>query len=300
MAITLWQSFDVNAERRLRPATLLTMLVLIYSLMICPAGGQAPEENKLSKQAGEAEKEARNSEALRLAAQALKKDKSEENLRRHARLSEVNHDHKGAASSYTELMELKPGEARLWHQRGVAKFMLGDFKGAVEDFDIFLEKEPEQMPAHWQRGLAQYGAGLYAAGRAQFEAHQEVNPNDVENAAWHFLCVARLEGVEAARKALIPIRGDGRVPMAQIHDLFAGKGSEDAVLEAAKREQANRRNHLCYAHLYLALYKEALGHAEEALKHYQLAAEDYRMEHYMGETARVFFQSRKRKLDAAP
>jgi lipoprotein NlpI len=132
---------------------------------------------------------------------------------------------------------------------------------------------------------------MFKEGRVQFEAHQNVNRNDVENAAWHFLCVASLEGAEAARKALISIQGDRRVPMAQIHDLFADKGTEEAVIKAA----GENRDHLCYAHLYLALYKEALGKTEEALKHYKLAAEDHKMPHYMGETARVFYESRKAK-----
>ena len=34
-------------------------------------------------------------------------------------------------------------------------------------------------------------AGRYQDCREQFESHRTVNPDDVENAAWHFLCVAR-------------------------------------------------------------------------------------------------------------
>ena len=187
-------------------------------------------------------------------------------------------------------------ETELLHRRGVAKFMAGDFKGSVNDFDAFLEKAPSNLPRHWQRGLSQYGAGLYTEGRKQFEVHQTVNKHDVENAVWHFLCVVQLEGLEAARKALIPIKGDSRVPMAQIHTLFAGKGSEEDVLTAARasKNEAAQRNHLCYAHLYLALYEEALGNAEKALKHYKLAAIDYKMPHYMGQTARVFYEARKK------
>jgi hypothetical protein len=38
-----------------------------------------------------------------------------------------------------------------------------------------------------------------------FYAGRTVNPNDVENAAWHFLCVARAESPEKARAALLPV-----------------------------------------------------------------------------------------------
>ncbi len=220
--------------------------------------------------------------------------KDDATLQREAQSHESKRQFAQAVAAYDTLIKRHPDESVLWHRRGVAKFMAGDFAGSVEDFDVFLEKEPRQMPSHWQRGLSQYGAGLFKEGRAQFEAHQKVNSHDVENAAWHFICVARFEGVEAARKALIPIEGDQRVPMAEIHQLYAGEGSEEAVLEAARTKPGNKRNHLCYAHLYLALHEEALGHPEEALAHYKLAAVDYNQTHYMGETASVFYQSRSR------
>ena len=136
-----------------------------------------------------------------------------------------------------------------------------------------------------------YYAGKFAEGRKQFELHQTVNPNDVENAAWHFLCVAKADGVEAARKALIPISGDARVPMAQVHALFAGTGSEEAVMKAVV-DAGNQRDHLCYAHLYLGLYHEALGHADQAKVHLLKAANDYQMDHYMGRTAQVHVRLR--------
>ena len=231
--------------------------------------------------------------AMLLSEKALKEKKDVDTLRLYALLCKKSHRYAGQIEAYAELIKLQPEVPTWLNQSGEAKFMAGDFKGSVEDFDAFLEKAPSVMPRHWQRGLSQYGAGQFKEGRAQFEAHQKVNPNDVENAAWHFLCVASLEGAESARKAIIPIHGDGRVPMPEIHDLFSGKGSEEAVLKATNAEHPQQRDHLCYAHLYLALYKEAIGKKAEALKHYKLAAVDYSMSHYMGETARVFYESRK-------
>ena len=99
--------------------------------------------------------------------------------------------------------------------------MLGRVKESVADFDKFLEARPDQRPQHWQRGIALYYAGQFEDGAKQFEIHKTVNANDVENAAWHFLCVARWKGVEAARAGLIPIEGDGRVPMMTVHKMFA-------------------------------------------------------------------------------
>ena len=157
--------------------------------------------------------------------------------------------------------------------------------------DRAIALAPETAPELWQRGLVLYYAGKFAEGRKQFELHQTVNPRDVENAAWHFLCVAKAEGVAAARQALIPISGDARVPMAQVHALFAGTGSEEAVL-AACVGAGNQRDHLCYAHLYLGLYHEALGHADQAKAHLLQAANEFRMDHYMGRTAQVHVRLR--------
>ena len=207
--------------------------------------------------------------------------------------------HERAATEYTAAIDLTDNEsqrANLRNRRGMELFFDGQVKASVEDFDAYLEENPKRAPYHWQRGLSQYYAGQFEAGRKQFEIHQEVNSNDVENAAWHFLCVARIEGVERARENFIPIEGDSRVPMKEVHQLFAGKVQPDAVLAAATDSTASeleRRNHLCYAHLYLGLYFEALGDKKKSLGHMKRAAVDHKMDHYMGKTAQVHWKLRR-------
>lgn len=174
-----------------------------------------------------------------------------------------------------------------WMETGVDAFFDARIEDSAIAFDKVIEAVPQAKPQLWQRGLTLYYAKRYQDGREQFETHQTANSNDVENAAWHFLCVARLEGADAARKALIPIEGDTRVPMKQVHALFAGTGSVEAVLTVAGEgdDSPRRRNHLCYAHLYLGLYFEALGDDTKAKDHILKAATDYEMDHYMGKTA---------------
>lgn len=178
-------------------------------------------------------------------------------------------------------------------QRGVDAFFAAKPKESVAAFDKLIVLEPGSKPQLWQRGLALYYAGDFKGGREQFEVHQTVNGNDVENAAWHFLCIAKGEGVEAARKVFIPIEGDSRIPMKQVHELFAGKGSVEAVLKAAEEGEGERlRNHRCYAHLYLGLFFEATGDETKAKNHMLKAAKDYSMEHYMGRVAQVHVKIR--------
>ena len=97
-----------------------------------------------------------------------------------------------------------------------------------------------------------------------------MNPNDVENAAWHFLCVARAESPEQARAALLPVGSDPRVPMRQIYEMFSGTLSPYGVLTAAGSIPSAQ----FYAHLYLGLYFEAIGNEDQAREHIEVAAAD--------------------------
>ncbi len=176
------------------------------------------------------------------------------------------------------------------YNTGVQHFYAAKPKEALASFDAMIAATPAIKPQLWQRGIALYYTNDFKSGREQFEIHQTVNPRDVENAAWHFLCVAKSESLEAARKVFIPIAGDSRVPMTEIHALFAGTGTEDAVMKAANDVSSGNyalRNQLCYAHLYLGLYHEVIGNADKAKMHMLKAANDYKMTHYMGRTAQV-------------
>ena len=153
-------------------------------------------------------------------------------------------------------------------------------------FDQLVVAVPGVEPELWQRGLALYYAERFDDGRKQFELHRTVNPNDVENPAWHFLCVAKLEGVQAARGKLLPVGEDSRVPMKEILDFYAGRCEPAVVLAAAEQgAPAARRNQLCYAHLYLGLYYEAAGDPGKAREHMTQAAGPYKMDHFMGQVA---------------
>lgn len=194
-----------------------------------------------------------------------------------------------AIRDFTQSLKLEPSSSSLYQARGEDYFRVGRFKESVADFDSCLELVPGQKPYHWQRGISLYYAGEFEEGRKQFELHQTVNAHDVENAVWHFLCVTRASGLEKARAALIPIEGDPRVPMSQVHGLFAGKLKPADVLAAARAgdppaKELNQR--LFYAHLYLGLYFEAIGDAKEARDHIFKAASEFNADHYMGDVAR--------------
>ena len=207
-----------------------------------------------------------------------------------AQLRAMNGDEKGALADFTEAIQREPKSPRLVQERAMIYFRRNEIEKSLIDFDRANELEPRLVPQNWQRGLALYYAGRFADGRRQFEIHKTVNPEDVENAAWHFLCSAREQGLEKARKSLIEVQGDTRVPMKEVQQLFAGLAKPEDVLKAAETTKAaprDRARHLFYAHLYLGLYFEAAGDHEKAGEHIRAAAASAPRDDYMGEVARV-------------
>lgn len=173
-------------------------------------------------------------------------------------------------------------------REGVELFFAAMPAESAARFDALVKADPTGEPELWQRGLSLYYADRFEDGRKQFEVHRTVNPNDVENPAWHFACVARLEGLEAAREKMLPVGPDRRVPMREIIAYYRGEGSPEQILAAAEAgDEGGRRNRLCYAHLYLGLFAEATGDNDAAKQHIALAAGRYAMDHYMGRTAQV-------------
>ncbi len=181
-------------------------------------------------------------------------------------------------------LKLEPTFPSLWQTRGEVNFKAGNFKESVADFDRFIQLVPNRAPHHWQRGISLFYAQRFADGRRQFEQHQTVNPNDVENAVWHFLCVAREQGLTNARANMLKVGADTRIPMDAIYALFAGSGTPDAVLKSAS---SNAPDSVFYANLYLGLYFEAIGDTVKARHHLTQAAADSGATHYMGDVARV-------------
>ena len=175
-------------------------------------------------------------------------------------------------------------------ERAVSQFAQARFAESVDTFDALVKARTDLAPHLWQRGIALYYAKRYSDCRAQFESHRTVNPADVENAAWHFLCVARLEGAEKARAALLPVGPDSRLPMREVYEMFRGRLEPSAVMKAA----GSHPDALFYAHLYVGLYLEAVGKHDLAMVHIKEAASSRfaRVGGYMHMVATVHLKSK--------
>jgi lipoprotein NlpI len=165
----------------------------------------------------------------------------------------------------------------------------GKVDSAARLFDRYLESEPEEMRGLWQRGIALYFIGDYKRAAKQFEEHRKVNANDVENAAWHFLCVAKAESFTKARELVLPAPGDPRVPLEEIH-LMLKSGDTGAVNKRVNRTPADsqaRADATFYGDFYLGLYADATGDREKARELLTRTAQGA-PHHYMGDIARVY------------
>jgi lipoprotein NlpI len=287
---------DISSKRVRVKAGLLIVATGWLTAGVAMAAESVKDGNLLT-QARAAYAGGKPEDAIKLATEAIKAEPADpRGYFVRARIYEESHQPTKALTDYDQVLKLDSRLADAWQHRGVVHFKLGQINESIADFDQFIALRPDQAPYQWQRGIACYYAERFEDGRKQFELHRSVNPDDVENAAWHFLCVARSAGIEAARKSLIPIKNDTRVPMMEIHALFAGKAKPEDVLNAARAgtlPKGQLKQALYYAHLYVGLYFEATGDKATARTHIMKAANEYASGDFMGDVARIHLRVRE-------
>jgi lipoprotein NlpI len=175
-----------------------------------------------------------------------------------------------AALAAVSAQQRRAEDARSVLDQAIGDFLAGRIKESVTGFDRVVTLAPSAAPELWQRGIALYYVGRYDDCRKQFESHRTVNPNDVENPAWHFLCVAHAETPAKARAALLPVGPDQRSPMREVYEMFKGTMTPEAVLAAGSQSTSGR----FFAELYVGLYYEATGNKAAGLTHLKAAASE--------------------------
>ena len=213
-----------------------------------------------------------------------------------------------AVEAFSKVIKLAPDVAVAYDRRGDANLKLGKFDDAVKDFDEYLKKTKEGQRKeadanHWRRGIALYYAGKYEEGAKQFERHKAVNPEDVENAVWHYLCSVKAgKKKEDARKDLIVVKDDTRIPMKEVWKMFKDDKFQPPMVLAAvaefkktKASDEEKKEAEFYAHLYIALYYDSEGKEKEAdcLRHLKEAV-DKKIAHYMWDVADAHLKTLKK------
>lgn len=206
--------------------------------------------------------------------------------------------HDEAIKSFDKAYELDNKLMAAINQRGGEKFKKGDIKGSLEDFEAYIKFRPEAYDDHWRYGISLYYAGKFEEGAKQFKAGEKAFGSDAENAFFHYICNARKEGFEKARKNILKIGTDTRVPMMKIYDMIQGKAKPDEVVETAEKAKLNKEDKneaLFYAHLYVGLNYEAEGNAGKCEEHLKIAVEKHKIGHYMWDVGNVHLQLMKKK-----
>lgn len=290
-----------NTSKRGRTPAILKWLTACLLCGISQAFGQDNAADQLYKRTISAYNAGMVDEALELANQAIASSPKEPKLYlARGYIHQYERRHQKAVDDFSKAIKLDPDSTEAWQRRGEERFKLAQFKESVADFERVIQLQPQQAPYHWQLGISYYYTGQHQKGMSLFKKHQTVNRNDVENAVWHYLCTAKVHGLNEAKKRLLTISKDSRTPMMEIYALFGGQGTEEQVLKQAHQGRAiggARARQIFYAHLYLGLYHEAQGNSDKAYNYITKAAQQYKENGYMGQVARVhrLWLERKRK-----
>jgi lipoprotein NlpI len=279
------------------PSRWIVVVLAQCLLVLLPSGSRADTVAELLAKAKAALAGEQPDEAARLAGLAISAEPKNVDayLLRAAAYSALGRQAE-AVADYDRLLAIEPKTALAYDRRGSEHFKLGHMDKAIDDFDRFLRFHPEEEPGHWRRGIAYYYAGRYQDGAKQFKGYEQVDTNDVENAVWRFLCMARSAGIREAQSGMLKIGNDSRVPMMQVYELFQGRSRPQDVLAAVdqgKPSATGKNQRLFLAHLYLGLYYDVQGDKQNALDHITKATENHKSGGYMGDVARVHLAALK-------
>lgn len=277
------------------------------ALSLIASGGfmsvtHADDAAKAIEQAQRCLKKNDHAGALKAADEAVKLDpkNAEAHLLRGVANGGLRHP-EDAIKDFSKALELDPKLDYAINHRGGEHFKMGDIKGSIEDFEKYIKLHPDAYNDHWRYGISLYYAGKFADGAKQFKAGETAFANDVENVFFHYICNARIDGVEKARKAMLVLKNgnpDTRIPMMKIYDLIQGKVKAEDVIETAEKAKlgADAKNEaLFYGHLYVGLNYEAEGNAKKCLEHLTTAVEKHKISHYMWDVGNVHLQLLKKK-----
>ncbi len=206
-------------------------------------------------------------------------------------------DKLAASDAADRMLEAYGSDPRAMRSAADLYLRSGKINSSIKQFERYLAEVPGDKPELWQYGIALALVERYDEARKLFELHRIVNPNDVENAAWHFLCVAKKSGLREAKKLVLPAPGDVRIPMEEIRRMLID-GDENRVAQAVEQlgQDSPRRDEAnFYSKLYIALYADASGKADRAIKLLEEATQ-IDQANYMGDVAKVYLNELQARL----
>jgi lipoprotein NlpI len=163
-----------------------------------------------------------------------------------------------------------PKSVRALSIRGDAKVFLHDWPGALADYEEMIRLDPSQDVPHWRLGIVYFFLGKYEKGAAQFAKYHAYGARDRENGVWHFFCLAKVKGVEAARKEMLAYTQFDRHPFPDVYSLLEAKiDAAELQKRQEKRHEATGRQEeeQFFVDLYLGMHAWLEKKPELAEKH---------------------------------
>ena len=192
----------------------------------------------------------------------------------------------------------EPASTEWLTRRGDARLFLGDAKGAVADFEKEIALDASHDAPHWRLGIAYLFAGDFAKSARQFEKYHAYDGRDRENGVWQFLANARVVGIEKARASMLGYTRFDREPFPSVYEMLAGKKTGAEVLaEMEKKGHSDDAPVMFFAHYYVGLNEDLLGHKDAAREHLAKAvalamkAGARGGPGYMGQVARLHYEA---------
>ena len=87
-----------------------------------------------------------------------------------------------AIMDYTRYIQIYPGYASAYNNRGLAYWFKGQYDAAITDYTKSIELNPKSARAHHNRGLVYLDEGQYMAAIADFDRAIQLDPNYVDDA----------------------------------------------------------------------------------------------------------------------
>ncbi|MES2570363.1 MAG: hypothetical protein V4710_09970 [Verrucomicrobiota bacterium] len=169
-----------------------------------------------------------------------------------------------------------PDSIPLLSSRGDSHLFAERFAEAVADFEKMIALDPGQDAPHWRLGIAYYFAGDFEKSARQFEKYHAYDGRDRENGIWKFLADARRDGIEKARGRMLVYSAFDREPFPALYEMLAGKKSGAEVLAEMERKELSANSSVqFFAHYYIGLHEELLGHHDSAAAHLEKAVTVY-------------------------
>ena len=130
---------------------------------------------------------------------AMNKEALSENYFQRANVRFSLGKYEEAIADYDATLRLRPQEAAVYHNRGLAKGHLGQHEDAIVDFDKALRLKPQLAEAYNNRGNAKERLGRYQDAIVDFDAALRLKPQDAAAYYNRGLAKGHLKRYEEAR-----------------------------------------------------------------------------------------------------